>query len=68
MLVLPLKDTFKVSMPPNSLIVIRQHNGDLVVMDNGKMRRVSAQDAEWFLGLCRNCLTYDELADYANWK
>ncbi len=67
MLVLPFTNSFKVSMPPQSLIVIREHTGDLIVMDSGTMRRVAADDAEWFAGLCQNCLTIDELRDYAGW-
>lgn len=50
-----------------ALHVLKQQDGGLVVIDGGATRVVAAKDVEWFLGPCRHCLSYEEVADYAGW-
>lgn len=60
---------FRVSLGAPLFSVFADVNGALlVVMADQSERLVAADEAEWFIGLCQNCETFEELADYAGWK
>lgn len=60
--------SWKVSFGERAIHVIKQQDGGLTVIDGPVTRVIAAGDAEWFLGLCRNVLSYEQLADFAGWK
>ncbi len=75
MLTLPIRNaagdvtSWKVPLDDERAIhIIRQQDGGLTVIDGGATRAIEAVHAEWFLGLCRHCLSYEEMADYAGFN